>query len=296
MKLIDAGITIREAARKTGVPKSSLARWIERGAPARFGKGRFLVELNFEEEEMLVVALEKAGQMGWPVGFEEAKLMVKSYLDDLKRSTSFVDNMPGKDWCIGFKKRWSHRLSLKKPEVLTKKRSENLSKKNLDAFFEMVKMQYESDGLLDDFYAGEDVSMRIFNLDETGCSTNPTGQKLFFSRKSKQAYMLTPTCGKAMYTVLFTGNANGDYLAPFVVYKGKNLYDTWTEGGPHGCKYAVTDSGWMTDIVFENWFKTCFVPAVANTKKPVVVFCDGHGSHLTYNTVVTASSLMRESQ
>ena len=122
---------------------------------------------------------------------------------------------------IGFKKRWSHRLSLKKPEVLTKKRSENLSKKNLDAFFEMVKMQYESDGLLDDFYAGEDVSMRIFNLDETGCSTNPTGQKLFFSRKSKQAYMLTPTCGKAMYTVLFTGNANGDYLAPFVVYMGK---------------------------------------------------------------------------
>ena len=58
---------------------------------------------------------------------------------------------------------------------------------------------------------------------------------------------------KATNTVPFCCSTAGEYLAPFVVYKGLNLYDTWTVGGPPECLYGVTPSGWMQDLVFESW-------------------------------------------
>ena len=41
---------------------------------------------------------------------------------------------------------------------------------------------------------------------------------LFFKKPSKDSYLLTPTCGKAMYTVLACGSASSEYLPPLVVY------------------------------------------------------------------------------
>ena len=169
-------------------------------------------------------------------------------------------------------------------EILTKACSTNLLKDNLNKFYEVVRALYEGTGLLDATNASE----RIYNLDETGCNTNPCRKKLFFAKSACDVYMLAPNCRKTMYTVLFTGNAAGEYLPPMIVYKGKNMYESWTLGGPDGCKFANTYSSWMEDHVFENWFHGSFVPAVAEKEKPVVVFLDGHGSHLTYKTVVTA--------
>ena len=52
-----------------------------------------------------------------------------------------------------------------------------------------------------------------------------------------------------MYSVLFS-NAKGDFLAPFTVYKGLHLYQSWTSGGPPSAEYGVTKSGWMEDVIF----------------------------------------------
>ena len=40
----------------------------------------------------------------------------------------------------------------------------------------------------------------------------------------------------------------------------------------------------MNDYVFEAWFKGVFLKYVADILKPVVVFFDGHGSHITFDT------------
>ena len=74
-------------------------------------------------------------------------------------------------------------------------------------------------------------------------------------------------------------------MPPFTVYKGKNLYHTWTEGGPKGAYYGVSESGWMQDFNFEAWFISSFCAHVAEFEKPVCLMFDGHNSHLTYNTV-----------
>eukprot|EP00794_Sanderia_malayensis_P019805 gene19805-21745_t len=134
----------------------------------------------------------------------------------------------------------------------------------------------------------EDLASRIYNCDETGLSTNAISKKVFISKKNRDAYLETPCAGKSMYTVFFCISAARRYLPPFVVYKSLNLYHSWTIGGPPGTLYGCTPSGWMQDVVFENWFLSPFVRHVAHSPKPVFLFFDGHGSHLTYKTVKAA--------
>ena len=80
-------------------------------------------------------------------------------------------------------------------------------------------------------FFNDDSAQQIFNADETGCSTDPNKCRLFFKKSSKDSCLLTPTCGKAMYTVLVCGSASGEYLPPLFVYKGQHLYGTWRQNG-----------------------------------------------------------------
>ena len=112
--------------------------------------------------------------------------------------------------------------------------------------------------------------------------------KVFIPKTDKNAYLKAPGAGKASYSVLFCISANGDLCPPFVVYKSKYLYQSWTEGGPRGTSYGVTKSGWMEDTVFEDWFVKHYVKWAADFRKPCILFLDGHGSHLTYKVVESA--------
>ena len=94
-----------------------------------------------------------------------------------------------------------------------------------------------------DLLLAEDEAERIFSFDETGCSTDPTGKKVFFIKSSKENYFMTPNCGKAMYTILVARSAEGNYLPPQFIFKGKHLYKFWTTSGPVGATYAMSESG-----------------------------------------------------
>ena len=41
---------------------------------------------------------------------------------------------------------------------------------------------------------------------------------------------------KVAFSVMFTGNAEGHVLPPYVAYKSVHLYDQWVEGGPPGAR------------------------------------------------------------
>ncbi|KAF0309116.1 Jerky -like [Amphibalanus amphitrite] len=129
---------------------------------------------------------------------------------------------------------------------------------------------------------------RIFNLDESGLATDVRTEQVFVSKKDRNAYLRAASCGKATYSVLFCASASGVFMPPFTVYKGLHLYESWTNGGPAGAVYGVTKSGWMEGSVFEGWFSKVFLPHVKDMTKPVLIIYDGHGSHLTYDTVYEA--------
>lgn len=86
-------------------------------------------------------------------------------------------------------------------------------------FFSMYYNILSEKGFIHD----KDVSLRIFNADETGCSTDPCKCKLFFKKSSKNSYFLTPTCGKAIYTVLTCGSAAGVQFTKVNIFMGLDM-------------------------------------------------------------------------
>lgn len=116
---------------------------------------------------------------------------------------------------------------------------------------------------------------------------------MFFKKSSKDRYLLTPTSGKAMYTVLVCGSTSGLFMSPLVVFKGLHvwvLYGSWHENASECTVYNNSRSGcWMTVDVFKNKFKKHFAIFVSGKNKPVLLLFDGHGSHLTCNTVQSAT-------
>lgn len=68
------------------------------------------------------------------------------------------------------------------------------------------------------------------------------------------------------------------------------MYTSWTTGGPAGSLYGVSDSGWMERANFLDWFKKLFLPAIEHlaTSPGVVLFVDGHHSHLSLELIELA--------
>jgi len=93
--------------------------------------------------------------------------------------------------------------------------------------------------------------------------------------------------GRQYITVHCAGNAHGERLPPFILYKGKNLYQRWMQGGPAGAVYGISESGWMDASNFLSWFHKLFLPAVLHLTKtgPVVLFFDGHYSHISFELI-----------
>ena len=54
--------------------------------------------------------------------------------------------------------------------------------------------------------------------------------------------------------------------------------------------YSVSDSGWMEGGNFCKWFEMLYIPAVQSllSTGPVVLFVDGHHSHLTMDVIQSA--------
>ncbi|KAL8573814.1 hypothetical protein ACOMHN_019088 [Nucella lapillus] len=44
---------------------------------------------------------------------------------------------------------------------------------------------------------------------------------------------------------------------------------------------ARSSNGWIDTEIFQSWFETAFCPSVAHLQKPVVLFADGHATHLS---------------
>ena len=58
--------------------------------------------------------------------------------------------------------------------------------------------------------------------------------------------------------------------------------------GPPGVCYGFSDSGWMMDNNFEDWFIKQFIPCTQHLGRPALLTFDGHNSHISYGTVKAA--------
>jgi len=61
----------------------------------------------------------------------------------------------------------------------------------------------------------------------------------------RNVHKLTSDNERLSYTVMCCGNANGDYMDDFILFKGKHLYENYTKNGPAGAHYNTSKNGWM---------------------------------------------------
>lgn len=78
-------------------------------------------------------------------------------------------------------------------------------------------------------------------------------------------------------------------LPPYIIYQAARLYDPWCpRNGFQGTRYNVTDSGWVDETVFYDWFTKLFVPSVKMIRRPIVLIFDGHSAHISTRIIKAA--------
>lgn len=155
------------------------------------------------------------GDFGFPVNMQELKNIIKNYLARCGREVKvFKDNLPGADWLKGF---------LVRNPVLSQRFAENVKRTRAAVDEPMLRSFFEN--LSNEL---KDVSpTNIWNFDETNLSDDP-GKKKVIVRKGSKYPELIRNASKTSISVMFSGNAAGELLPPYVVYRANKIWTTWT--------------------------------------------------------------------
>ena len=159
--------------------------------------------------------------------------MICSYLTKQKRNEPrFKNNVPGDDWIRGFIKR--RKLTNRLTSNIKRSRA-GITKSSLERYFNNLKKE------LDGVPPGN-----IWNYDETNLTDDPGKKKAIMRRGTKYPERVV-NHSKVAFSIMFCGNAEGDMMEPYTVYKAQNMYPAWMEGGPTNARYGYSDSGWFEE-------------------------------------------------
>ena len=205
-----------------------------------------------QQEEEIVITCQVLQEMGFGMTREMVANVIMEYIRDKGLQSPFAHGKPGGDWWLGFMRRWL-KLSERKPQHLAASRAFSLTEGAVSEWFSKVSATVTNAELGE--LASEELAKRIWNCDETAFATDTASNKILARRGAKQVHEVGGGSGREHITVLGCGSASGERLPPYVVYKGKNLWTTWTKGGSAGALYTVSESGWMERPHFLEWFK-----------------------------------------
>lgn len=222
----------------------------------------------------------------WGWGFTRTDLLnlVQEFVIANDLPTPFKNGRPGRKWFNRFM--WDHpELTIRKSEQFPDARAKATSDPAiLTGWFALLEKEMVKADCMNK-------PENIYNVDETGFITDPAAGKVLSRTGSKNVYQNTGSSGREQITVCITGNAAGQTLPPYVVYKGKHLYGSWCVGGPDGARYAVSDHGWMERVIFEDYFLHLFLKESekwSNLAFPWILIFDRHSSHISLNLALKA--------
>nr|CAH7761453.1 unnamed protein product [Callosobruchus chinensis] len=278
----------RTAEKKYEIPKSTLEFKLKHpGHKETLGPSPVL---TLEEEALLVSWIRDNASKGFPRKANDLKNSVQRFLFANPRPNQFKDNRPGEGWVKGFLKRHPE-ISKRTSEGVTSA-SACVSEQDIRNWFTNIREYIKQKGLQEVL---ED-SSRIFNSDESGFQICPSTGKVFAMKGSKNVYSVERSSAKENITVLFTFSADGTICVPMVVYPyqripekvAKNINPKWGVGR--------SDNGWMTSETFYQYIANIFHPHLKENgvKLPVILFLDGHKSHLNYQLSLLCNELQIE--
>lgn len=273
----NSGMSIRGAATKFKVPRMTLSDKCKGKTPLARKMGPPTI-LEEDEENNLVKWILHLGENGFPVSKDHLLDSVQMLVKNRKRETPFTDDRPGKHWYKAF---------LKRHPILTQRVSQNLTRTragvteaNIKNWFNEIKEYLEAKNIFDIVL---NFGNRVFNCDETAFFLSPADNKVLARKGQKIVHNIINSDEKENLTTLLMGNAAGEVAPPMVVVNLKRIPKSMTESVPSSWAIGRSDNGWMTSQTFFEYFSMVFYPWLLEKKFefPIIVFMDGHVSHLT---------------
>ena len=272
--VIESGMSIRQAAEKHNIPKSTLGDRISgRVLPgATSGPSCYLSGI---EEEELVNFLCRVAQIGHGrtrsevIGIVERVLASRGIMRSVSAGwwSSFISRHP--------------KVALRTPATLSLARAAASDRDILDNYFDELECTLEENGLLDK-------PCLIFNMDETGMPLDPKPLKIVTQKGHKNPSQVSNGV-KTQITVVGCVSAGGQCLPPMVIWNRKNLPPQLATGEVPGTIYGLSSKGWIDQELFKLWFANHFL-RYAPPVRPILLLLDGHSSHYCPETIRYAAA------
>ncbi|XP_074036718.1 uncharacterized protein [Leptinotarsa decemlineata] len=262
---------VNEAARHFGIPQPTLRRRIRRGDFNKHGLGPSC-SLGYENEVKIKFHILKLKKAGFAPTRQTVREMAFRLADFMKIKHPFnkEKGVAGYDWLHSFLHRNSE-LSIRKSEGVSLARCQAMNKQEVRDYFALVEKTLLDKNILNS-------PAQIYNMDETGLQLNNKPGYVIAKKGSKNVAALTSSEKGETVTVLSCCNAEGAFLPPCLIFKGKNEKQEFEDGMPPGSKlYMNAKSAYVNTDIFLDWLKTHFVPR--KPQGPVVLFLDGHSCH-----------------
>lgn len=143
----------------------------------------------------------------------EEKALATDYTVSLGKSIKGKDSgsLLSNCWFYGFLGRWQD-LKVSKSQSLEMNRAESASRENLNKYYKELHAILTKSNL-------HDKPKNIYNIDETGFSTEHSPLKIICNRNTKSQAVTSNR--STLTTVIAAGNALGNYVPPYYVFKGK---------------------------------------------------------------------------
>lgn len=287
-ELQEKGASVRSIAGKYGIPKSTIHFKLKHpNHKETFGPPPILTS---KEEQCLVRWISELGRKGFPRKLEDLVSSVQKFLDANPRPNPFKNNRPGNGWIKAFLRR--------NPQV-RHRQSEAVSAASACVTEADIRKWFSEVGA---YFKEKDLSevlknpSRVFNGDETGFQICPATGRVLAEKGTKNVYTIEKGASKENVTVMFTFSASGEICAPMIVYPYKRIPEKIIQSVPPQWGIARSDNGWMTAETFYEYIANVLHPYLVKQKTifPIILFVDGHKSHITYNLSILCNTLQIE--
>ena len=179
-------------------------------------------------------------------------------------------------------------LRIRCPERVSKARAA-VTEVSIREWFNVLQANLEYLGIKDIL----DDPKRVFNTDETNIQLSTKTGNVISIKGWKNVYEIAPAPEKSTLTFLGTFSASGEIVAPTLVFPYVRVPADITRLMPKDFSVATSESGWMTAPIFYEFVCNDFNNWLMKNEiqKPVILFVDGHSTHLTMQLSVKSEEL-----
>lgn len=275
---IARGMPVATAAKTYSVPRVTLLYKSTGKLPVECRMGPSTILTSYEETllEQWILSL---AQIHHPVNKDQLLDSVQLIVQTNKRANPFTNSRPGRKWYEAFLRRHPN-ISERVAQNLTAAR-EKVSEQQIRQWFQEIEVYLRSKNLFDI----TNDPKRVYNCDESAFFLQPKGNRVLAKKGDKSIYHAGTNDEKENLTVLVTANAAGKLAPPMVIFKYERIPSHIALSINKRWGIGRSESGWMCGPTFYEYITNVFVPWLNENKikRPILMFIDGHVSHLTLN-------------